>query len=100
MLAIGSWARRWVDRVRRSRGKFYRALDSGWLTDACDWQAEAPGGSACPTPAPANIVSGADFLKKLLLLALLAAIAAIIVWGVLRKGDPPKVSFEIGRAHV
>jgi HlyD family secretion protein len=32
-------------------------------------------------------------LKKLLLLALLAAIAAIIVWGVLRKGDPPKVSF-------
>jgi HlyD family secretion protein len=28
-----------------------------------------------------------------LLLALLAAIAAIIVWGVLRKGDPPKVSF-------
>jgi HlyD family secretion protein len=29
-------------------------------------------------------------------LALLAAIAAIIVWGVLRKGDPPKVSF----AHV
>jgi HlyD family secretion protein len=32
-------------------------------------------------------------LKKLLLLALLAAIAAIIVWGVLRKGDPPKVNF-------
>ena len=32
-------------------------------------------------------------MKKLLLLALLAAIAAIIVWGVLRKGDPPKVSF-------
>jgi HlyD family secretion protein len=32
-------------------------------------------------------------LKKLLLLALLAAIAAFIVWGVLRKGDPPKVSF-------
>ena len=32
-------------------------------------------------------------MKKLLLLALLAAIAAFIVWGVLRKGDPPKVSF-------
>jgi HlyD family secretion protein len=32
-------------------------------------------------------------LKKLLLLTLLAAIAAIIVWGVLRKGDPPKVNF-------
>ena len=32
-------------------------------------------------------------MKKLLLLALLAAIAAIIVWGVLRKGDPPKVNF-------
>jgi HlyD family secretion protein len=32
-------------------------------------------------------------LKKLLLLAVVAAIAAIIVWGVLRKGDPPKVSF-------
>src|ERR1035441_8738647 len=40
-----------------------------------------------------NIVCGADFLKKLLLLTLLAAIAAVIVWGVLRKGDPPKVSF-------
>jgi HlyD family secretion protein len=32
-------------------------------------------------------------LKKLLLLALVAVIAAIIVWGVLRKGDPPKVNF-------
>ena len=32
-------------------------------------------------------------MKKLLLLALLAAIAAIIVWGVLRKSDPPKVNF-------
>ena len=32
-------------------------------------------------------------MKKLLLLALVAAIAAIIVWGVLRKSDPPKVSF-------
>jgi len=32
-------------------------------------------------------------LKKLLLLALVAAVAAIIVWGVLRKGDPPKVNF-------
>jgi HlyD family secretion protein len=32
-------------------------------------------------------------LKKLLLLALLAGVAAVIVWGVLRKGDPPKVSF-------
>jgi HlyD family secretion protein len=32
-------------------------------------------------------------LKKLLLLALVAAIAAIIVWGVLRKSDPPKVNF-------
>ena len=32
-------------------------------------------------------------MKKLLLLALAAVIAAIIVWGVLRKGDPPKVNF-------
>ena len=32
-------------------------------------------------------------MKKLLLLALVAAIAAIIVWGVLRKSDPPKVNF-------
>jgi HlyD family secretion protein len=32
-------------------------------------------------------------LKKLLLLALLAGVAAVIVWGVLRKSDPPKVSF-------
>jgi HlyD family secretion protein len=32
-------------------------------------------------------------LKKLLLLLLLAGVAAVIVWGVLRKGDPPKVSF-------
>ena len=32
-------------------------------------------------------------MKKLLLLALVAVIAAIIVWGVLRKGDPPKVNF-------
>ena len=32
-------------------------------------------------------------MKKLLLLALVAAVAAIIVWGVLRKGDPPKVNF-------
>jgi HlyD family secretion protein len=32
-------------------------------------------------------------LKKLLLLALVAAVAAIIVWGMLRKGDPPKVNF-------
>ena len=32
-------------------------------------------------------------MKKLLLLLLLAGVAAVIVWGVLRKGDPPKVSF-------
>jgi HlyD family secretion protein len=32
-------------------------------------------------------------LKKLLLLVLLAGVAAVIVWGVLRKSDPPKVSF-------
>jgi HlyD family secretion protein len=32
-------------------------------------------------------------LKKLLLLLLLAGIAAVILWGVLRKSDPPKVSF-------
>ena len=32
-------------------------------------------------------------MKKLLLWALLAGIAAVIVWGVLRKSDPPKVSF-------
>ena len=59
-------------------------MDSGGLT--------APQ-SRLALSAPANIVFGADFLKKLLLLTLLAAIAAIIVWGVLRKGDPPKVNF-------
>jgi HlyD family secretion protein len=32
-------------------------------------------------------------LKKVLVLLLLAGVAAVIVWGVLRKGDPPKVSF-------
>jgi HlyD family secretion protein len=32
-------------------------------------------------------------LKQLLLLALLAGVAAVIVWGVLRRSDPPKVSF-------
>lgn len=32
-------------------------------------------------------------MKKLLLLLLLAGVAAVIVWGVLRKGEPPKVSF-------
>jgi len=32
-------------------------------------------------------------LKKLLLFLLLAGVAAVIVWGVLRKNDPPKVNF-------
>jgi HlyD family secretion protein len=32
-------------------------------------------------------------LKKLLLLALLAGVAAVVFWGVLRKSDPPKVNF-------
>jgi HlyD family secretion protein len=32
-------------------------------------------------------------LKKVLVTLLLAGVAAVIVWGVLRKGDPPKVSF-------
>ena len=32
-------------------------------------------------------------MKKLLLFLLLAGIAAVIVWGVLRKSDPPKVRF-------
>jgi HlyD family secretion protein len=32
-------------------------------------------------------------LKKLLLLLLLAGLAAVILWGVLRKGEPPKVTF-------
>jgi HlyD family secretion protein len=32
-------------------------------------------------------------VKKLALLVLLAAVAAAIVWGVLRKGDPPRVTF-------
>jgi HlyD family secretion protein len=32
-------------------------------------------------------------LKKVLVPLLLAGVAAVIVWGVLRKGDPPKVSF-------
>ncbi len=35
-------------------------------------------------------------MKKVLLLVPLAGIAAVIVWGVLRKSDPPKVNF----AHV
>lgn len=32
-------------------------------------------------------------MKKLLLLLLLVGVAAVIVWGVLRKNDPPKVNF-------
>ena len=32
-------------------------------------------------------------MKKLLLFLLLAGVAAVIVWGVLRKSEPPKVSF-------
>lgn len=32
-------------------------------------------------------------MKKLLLFLLLAGVAAVLVWGVLRKNDPPKVSF-------
>jgi HlyD family secretion protein len=32
-------------------------------------------------------------LKKALVSLLLAGVAVVIVWGVLRKGDPPKVSF-------
>lgn len=32
-------------------------------------------------------------MKKLLLLALLAGVAAVIVWGVLRRAEPPKVNF-------
>ena len=32
-------------------------------------------------------------MKKLLLLLLLAGVAAVIVWGVLRKSEPPKVTF-------
>ena len=32
-------------------------------------------------------------MKKALVSLLLAGVAAVIVWGVLRKGDPPKVSF-------
>ena len=32
-------------------------------------------------------------MKKLLLFVLVAGVAAVIVWGVLRKSDPPKVSF-------
>lgn len=32
-------------------------------------------------------------MKKLLLFLLLAGLAAVLVWGVLRKNDPPKVSF-------
>src|ERR1019366_4617 len=48
--------------------------------------------TVCPTT-PAKIVLGAELLKKLLLLVLLAGVAAVIVWGVLRKGDPPKVRF-------
>ncbi len=32
-------------------------------------------------------------MKKLLLSLLLAGLAAVVLWGVLRKGDPPKVNF-------
>ncbi len=32
-------------------------------------------------------------MKKLLLFLLLAGVAAVLVWGVLRKSDPPKVGF-------
>ncbi len=32
-------------------------------------------------------------MKKLLLFLLLAGLAAVLVWGVLRKNDPPKVAF-------
>ena len=32
-------------------------------------------------------------MKKLLLFLLLAGVAAVIVWGVLRKSEPPKVNF-------
>ncbi len=32
-------------------------------------------------------------MKKLLLFLLLAGVAAVLVWGVLRKSEPPKVSF-------
>ncbi len=39
------------------------------------------------------MVFGAERLKKVLVTLLLAGVAAVIVWGVLRKGDPPKVSF-------
>ena len=39
------------------------------------------------------MVFGAELLKKVLVSLLLAGVAAVIVWGVLRKGDPPKVSF-------
>jgi HlyD family secretion protein len=39
------------------------------------------------------MVFGAELLKKVLVTLLLAGVAAAIVWGVLRKGDPPKVSF-------
>ena len=32
-------------------------------------------------------------MKKLVWLLLLVGIAAVIVWGILRKGEPPKVNF-------
>ena len=32
-------------------------------------------------------------MKKLLLFLLLSGLAAVLVWGVLRKNDPPKVAF-------
>ncbi len=49
--------------------------------------------SALSGRVPAKIVLGAELLKKLLLLLLLAGVAAVILWGVLRKGEPPKVNF-------
>src|SRR5215471_17965085 len=36
---------------------------------------------------------GAHRLKKLLLVLLLAGVAAVLLWGILRKNEPPKVAF-------
>jgi HlyD family secretion protein len=53
----------------------------------------APSVAAILIPTQAKLKVGAQFLKKLLLFLLLAGVAAVLVWGVLRKNEPPKVAF-------
>jgi HlyD family secretion protein len=48
---------------------------------------------ACSRWKVSRMVRGAELLKKLFLLVLLAGALAVILWGVLRRGEPPKVNF-------